>query len=286
MTTKENGDSIAEILKENQIEEIQNDIVEEKEVEQEPVNNEDEKPEEAEEIEEENPEKELEFLRLTSGWTKEEKELVKKINDPDLKQEAIDATRKRRVDFDRRSLELGNTKKELAELRVKMDELLSNKNKIVDTDDNDDDYLTDQELKQQKQLEDVKRQLEEIKQEKTFNESQSVQKEVNDFREATDEDGILKFPYFDRVRQNMSLLFQADPSNNLTLEKAYKRAILLDEELAEESMKETILRDKIHKQKTLEKVKKNKRFSPNSKEGRTKLSPKDANAKSIAELFG
>ena len=285
MTTKENGDSIAEILKENQIEEIQDDIVEEKEIEQEPVNNEDEKPEEAEEIEEENPEKELEFLRLTSGWTKEEKELVKKINDPDLKQEAIDATRKRRVDFDRRSLELGNTKKELAELRVKMDELLSNKNKIVDT-DNDDDYLTDQELKQQKQLEDVKRQLEEIKQEKTFNESQSVQKEVNDFREATDEDGILKFPYFDRVRQNMSLLFQADPSNNLTLEKAYKRAILLDEELAEESMKETILRDKIHKQKTLEKVKKNKRFSPNSKEGRTKLSPKDANAKSIAELFG
>lgn len=285
MTTKENGDSIAEILKENQIEEIQNDIVEEEKVEQEPVNNEDEKPEEAEEIEEENPEKELEFLRLTSGWTKEEKELVKKINDPDLKQEAIDATRKRRVDFDRRSLELGNTKKELAELRVKMDELLSNKNKIVDT-DNDDDYLTDQELKQQKQLEDVKRQLEEIKQEKTFNESQSVQKEVNDFREATDEDGILKFPYFDRVRQNMSLLFQADPSNNLTLEKAYKRAILLDEELAEESMKEAILRDKIHKQKTLEKVKKNKRFSPNSKEGRTKLSPKDANAKSIAELFG
>ena len=285
MTTKENGDSIAEILKENQTEEIQNDIVEEEEVEQEPLNNEDEKPEEAEEIEEENPEKELEFLRLTSGWTKEEKELVKKINDPDLKQEAIDATRKRRVDFDRRSLELGNTKKELAELRVKMDELLSNKNKIVDT-DNDDDYLTDQELKQQKQLEDVKRQLEEIKQEKTFNESQSVQKEVNDFREATDEDGILKFPYFDRVRQNMSLLFQADPSNSLTLEKAYKRAILLDEELAEESMKETILRDKIHKQKTLEKVKKNKRFSPNSKEGRTKLSPKDANAKSIAELFG
>ena len=285
MTTKENGDSIAEILKENQIEEIQDDIVEEKEIEQEPVNNEDEKQEEAEEIEEENPEKELEFLRLTSGWTKEEKELVKKINDPDLKQEAIDATRKRRVDFDRRSLELGNTKKELAELRVKMDELLSNKNKIVDT-DNDDDYLTDQELKQQKQLEDVKRQLEEIKQEKAFNESQSVQKEVNDFREATDEDGILKFPYFDRVRQNMSLLFQADPSNSLTLEKAYKRAILLDEELAEESMKETILRDKIHKQKTLEKVKKNKRFSPNSKEGRVKLSPKDANAKSIAELFG
>jgi len=285
MTTKENGDSIAEILKENQIGEIQDDIVEEKEIEQEPVNNEDEKQEEAEEIEEENPEKELEFLRLTSGWTKEEKELVKKINDPDLKQEAIDATRKRRVDFDRRSLELGNTKKELAELRVKMDELLSNKNKIVDTDD-DDDYLTDQELKQQKQLEDVKRQLEEIKQEKAFNESQSVQKEVNDFREATDEDGILKFPYFDRVRQNMSLLFQADPSNNLTLEKAYKRAILLDEELAEESMKETILRDKIRKQKALEKVKKNKRFSPNSKEGRVKLSPKDANAKSIAELFG
>ena len=118
MTTKENGDSIAEILKENQIEEIQDDIVEEKEIEQEPVNNEDEKQEKAEEIEEENPEKELEFLRLTSGWTKEEKELVKKINDPDLKQEAIDATRKRRVDFDRRSLELGNTKKELAELRA------------------------------------------------------------------------------------------------------------------------------------------------------------------------
>jgi hypothetical protein len=285
MTIKDNGDSIAEILKENQIGEIQDEIVVDEEIEKEPENNEDGEQEEAEEVEEENPEKELEFLRLTSGWTKEEKELVKKINDPDLKQEAIDATRKRRVDFDRRSLELGNTKKELAELRVKMDELLSNKNKIVD-DEDDDDYLTDQELRQQKQLEDVKKQLEEIKQEKTFNENQSVQKEVNDFREATDEDGILKFPYFDRVRQNMSLLFQTDSSNNLTLEKAYKRAILLDEELAEESIKETVLRGKIHKQKALEKVKKNKRFAPSSKEGRTKLSPKEANLKAIAELFG
>jgi len=154
-TIEKNSESIAEILgeqEENQEienqEPVQEDNIDEKEeaidVENAPVE------------ESEDPEEELKFLKLTSGWTKEEKDLVKKIKDPELRQEAIEATKKRRVDFDRRSLELGNTRKELAEMRAKLEELTSLQNKPVAN--NEDEYLTEQELEQKKKLEDVEKQ--------------------------------------------------------------------------------------------------------------------------------
>lgn len=281
-TLEKNSHSLAEILEENnETQEIENqETVQENNTE----NNDTEvDAENAPTEESEDPEEELKFIRLTSGWTKEEKELVKKIKDPELRQEAVEATKKRRVDFDRRSLELGNTRKELAEMRTKLEELTSKQNNPVAEDE--DEYLTEQELKQKKQLENVERQLQELKEQEAVSQAQTVQKELTSFAQSQNEDGSLKHPYFERVRKNMSLLFQADQNGTMTLEKAYNKAVLLDDELEGEQRQELLLKEKIKQKEALEKVKKNKKYSPSVGSGNKKLSAKELNSKAISELF-
>jgi len=281
-TLEKNSHSLAEILEENnETQEIENqETVQEDNIE----NNDTEvDAENAPTEESEDPEEELKFIRLTSGWTKEEKELVKKIKDPELRQEAVEATKKRRVDFDRRSLELGNTRKELAEMRTKLEELTSKQNNPVA--ENEDEYLTEQELKQKKQLENVERQLQELKEQEAASQAQTVQKELTSFAQSQNEDGSLKHPYFERVRKNMSLLFQADQNGTMTLEKAYNKAVLLDDELEGEQRQELLLKEKIKQKEALEKVKKNKKYSPSVGSGNKNLSAKELNSKAISELF-
>jgi hypothetical protein len=281
-TMEKNSESIAEILgeqKENQEIENQESVQEDNIDENEEASGAENAPSE----ESEDPEEELKFLKLTSGWTKEEKELVKKIKDPELRQEAIEATKKRRVDFDRRSLELGNTRKELAEMRAKLEELTSLQNKPVAN--NEDEYLTEQELEQKKKLEDVEKQLKELRDREANNQARTVQQELTAFAQSENEDGSLKYPYFERVRQNMSLLFQADQNGTLTLEKAYHKAVLLDDELAAEQQQELLLKEKLKQKEALAKVKNNKKYSPNSTNSKRNLSAKEKNAEAIAKLF-
>jgi len=278
-TLETNSESLAEILEEQKDDQ---EIENQETVQEDNIDNE-EATDEIPSDEESDPKEELEFLRVSSGWSKEEKELVKKIKDPELRQEAIEATKKRRVDFDRRSLELGNTRKELAEMRAKIEELTSKQEKPVANEE--DEYLTEQELKQKQKLEDVERQLEELKNKEAISQAQTVQQELNSFAQSQNEDGSLKHPYFDRVRQNMSLLFQADQNGTMTLEKAYNKAVLLDDELEEQSKQELLLTEKLKQKEALEKVRKNKKYSPNSTSGNKNLSAKDRNAKALAELF-
>lgn len=281
-TIEKNSESIAEILGEQE----ENQEIENQEPVQEDNIDENEEAVDAENApveESEDPEEELKFLKLTSGWTKEEKELVKKIKDPELRQEAIEATKKRRVDFDRRSLELGNTRKELAEMRAKLEELTSLQNKPVAN--NEDEYLTEQELEQKKKLEDVEKQLKELRDREANNQARTVQQELTAFAQSENEDGSLKYPYFERVRQNMALLFQADQNGTLTLEKAYNKAVLLDDELAAEQQQELLLKEKLKQKEALAKVKNNKKYSPNSTNSKRNLSAKEKNAEAIAKLF-
>jgi hypothetical protein len=281
-TMEKNSESIAEILGEQE----ENQEIENQEPVQEDNIDENDEATSAENApveESEDPEEELKFLKLTSGWTKEEKELVKKIKDPELREEAIEATKKRRVDFDRRSLELGNTRKELAEMRAKLEELTSLQNKPVANDE--DEYLTEQELEQKKKLEDVEKQLKELRDREANNQAQSVQQELTAFAQSENEDGSLKYPYFERVRQNMALLFQADQNGTLTLEKAYNKAVLLDDELAAEQQQELLLKEKLKQKEALAKVKNNKKYSPNLTNSKRNLSAKEKNAEAIAKLF-
>ncbi len=282
-TIEKNSESIAEILgeqEENQEIENQESVQEDNIDENEEASGAKNAP--VEELNDD-PEEELKFLKLTSGWTKEEKELVRKIKDPELRQEAIEATKKRRVDFDRRSLELGNTRKELAEMRAKLEELTSLQNKPVAN--NEDEYLTEQELEQKKKLEDVEKQLKELRDREANNQARTVQQELTAFAQSENEDGSLKYPYFERVRQNMSLLFQADQNGTLTLEKAYHKAVLLDDELAAEQQQELLLKEKLKQKEALAKVKNNKKYSPNSTNSKRNLSAKEKNAEAIAKLF-
>ena len=281
-TMEKNSESIAEILGEQE----ENQEIENQEPVQEDNIDENDEATSAENApveESEDPEEELKFLKLTSGWTKEEKELVKKIKDPELREEAIEATKKRRVDFDRRSLELGNTRKELVEIRAKLEELTSLQNKPVANDE--DEYLTEQELEQKKKLEDVEKQLKELRDREANNQAQSVQQELTAFAQSENEDGSLKYPYFERVRQNMALLFQADQNGTLTLEKAYNKAVLLDDELAAEQQQELLLKEKLKQKEVLAKVKNNKKYSPNLTNSKRNLSAKEKNAEAIAKLF-
>ena len=281
-TMEKNSESIAEILGEQE----ENQEIENQEPVQEDNIDENDEATSAENApveESEDPEEELKFLKLTSGWTKEEKELVKKIKDPELREEAIEATKKRRVDFDRRSLELGNTRKELAEMRAKLEELTSLQNKPVANDE--DEYLTEQELEQKKKLEDVEKQLKGLRDREANNQAQSVQQELTAFAQSENEDGSLKYPYFERVRQNMALLFQADQNGTLTLEKAYNKAVLLDDELAAEQQQELLLKEKLKQKEALAKVKNNKKYSPNLTNSKRNLSAKEKNAEAIAKLF-
>ncbi len=281
-TIEKNSQSIAEILGEQE----ENQEIENQEPVQEDNIDENDEATDAENAtveESEDPEEELKFLKLTSGWTKEEKELVKKIKDPELREEAIEATKKRRVDFDRRSLELGNTRKELAEMRAKLEELTSLQNKPVAN--NEDEYLTEQELEQKKKLEDVEKQLKELRDREANNQAQTAQQELTAFAQSENEDGSLRYPYFERVRQNMALLFQADQNGTLTLEKAYNKAVLLDDELAEEQQQELLLKEKLKQKEVLAKVKNNKKYSPNSTNSKRNLSAKEKNSEAIAKLF-
>ena len=281
-TIEKNSESIAEILgeqEENQEIENQEPVQEDNIDENEEASGVENAPVE----ESEDPEEELKFLKLTSGWTKEEKDLVKKIKDPELRQEAIEATKKRRVDFDRRSLELGNTRKELAEMRAKLEELTSLQNKPVAN--NEDEYLTEQELEQKKKLEDVEKQLKELRDREANNQARTVQQELTAFAQSENEDGSLKYPYFERVRQNMALLFQADQNGTLTLEKAYHKAVLLDDELAAEQQQELLLKEKLKQKEALAKVKNNKKYSPNSTNSKRNLSAKEKNTEDIGKLF-
>ncbi len=281
-TIEKNSQSVAEILGEQE----ENQEIENQEPVQEDNIDENDEATDAENAtveESEDPEEELKFLKLTSGWTKEEKELVKKIKDPELREEAIEATKKRRVDFDRRSLELGNTRKELAEMRAKLEELTSLQNKPVAN--NEDEYLTEQELEQKKKLEDVEKQLKELRDREANNQAQTAQQELTAFAQSENEDGSLRYPYFERVRQNMALLFQADQNGTLTLEKAYNKAVLLDDELAEEQQQELLLKEKLKQKEVLAKVKNNKKYSPNLTNSKRNLSAKEKNSEAIAKLF-
>ena len=168
-------------------------------------------------------------------------------------------------------------------MRAKIEELTSKQNTPVANED--DDYLTEQELHQKQKLEDVERQLNELKQKDANSEARAVELELNSFAQAQDEDGNLKRPYFDRVRQNMSLLFQSDQNGTMTLEKAYNKAVLLDDELSETVNQELLLKEKLKQKAALDKVKKNKKYSPNSTSGNRQLSARELNEKAISELY-
>jgi hypothetical protein len=115
-----------------------------------------------------------------------------------------------------------------------------------------DEYLTPEELAMDKKMKTLEARVQQFENQTKQQDLLSAQQEVEAFRGATDTEGNLKHPHFERVRSNMSKLFNIG-DNDMTFEKAYQRAILLDDELVEQ--RDLKIKDSFEKKRKADVVK-------------------------------
>jgi hypothetical protein len=260
--------------------------MEEGEIEEEAI----EKPED----EKENPEveEEKELNRKLSGQPKEFKDLVKSVQDKELQTKILDAGKIVRAREDRLSLELGNLKKEYGTTKeliqfIDRDPIAALKHiaKITKIDlgslidkpvheEDDYDYRTPEEKARDRELEDIKRELQNLKGQKSQDELQIIEQEINSFADSVDEEGNLKYPHFEKLQDTIFDILGMEkqklgsPKNaaerQQRLLKAYKKAILLDDELVEQRDAELLEKAKAKRATEIEKAKKLKKFTGRS----------------------
>ena len=134
---------------------------------------------------------------------------------------------------------------------------------VQQSDDYDGDYRTPEEIARDEKLEALERKLNQYENQQYQQSQISVQQELNDFANAKDEQGNLKYPHFDRVRTNMALFFN-DSNPDMTMELAYQKAIRLDDELYSQSQKSILEKEEQKRKMEIEKAKKLKKQSVRS----------------------
>lgn len=278
---------------------------------------------------EELEEKEINLTESLRGvFSKDYINLLESIDDPDLRNNLIEAGKKQRADLDRKRLELGESKKlvETFEKGLKNNNLNYNKQQysqvienyvnldalfakdptlaiktlaqqanidlektfgsksVQNSDDDYEDYRTPEEIKRDQEIEVLKQELNLIKNQKRQEEQLTVQQEIDSFANSRDEDGNLKYPYFDRLKTKMGLFFN-DENPNMTLEKAYSKAMLLDDELISIRDQEILRKAELEKKKKIEKAKKLKLQSVRSSNVSAKITNPDAALEKIVADF-
>lgn len=268
---------------------------------------EDEQAEEEPEDEKKNPEieEEKELNRKLSGQPKEFKELVKSVQDKELQTKILDAGKIVRAREDRLSLELGNLKKEYGSTKeliqfIDRDPVAALKHiakvtkidlgSLVDApvqNEDDYDYRTPEEKARDRELEDIKRELQNLKGQKSQDELSTINQEIDSFADSLNEEGELKYPHFDRLQNDIFDILGIEkqrlgsPKNaaerQQRLLKAYQKAILLDDDLVAERDAELLERAKAKRATEIEKAKKLKKFTGRSPSAGVKpASSKDA----------
>lgn len=101
--------------------------------------------------------------------------------------------------------------------------------------DLDDELLTDSEKIIIRKLEAANEEIRRLKQDFNNKESQEQLTAVQRFAQATDENGELKHPHFDKVKEDMMDL--ADVNPNMTIDQLYKKAVRMNDDLYEETLK-------------------------------------------------
>lgn len=139
---------------------------------------------------------------------------------------------------------------------------LSTFTKPVQQDDYEDDYRLPEEIERDNKLKQLEEKLNQYENQQKQQEALSVQQEVNNFANAKDSLGNLKYPHFDKIRKTMGSLMSLD--NNLDMDGAYRKAIRLDDELYEQDKKSLLLKDESRRKQEIEKAKKLKRQSVSS----------------------
>ena len=252
----------------------------EEELEEEQVEEEPEDEKKNSEVEEDK-----ELNRKLSGQPKEFKDLVKSVQDKELQTKILDAGKIVRAREDRLSLELGNLKKESSTSReliqfIDRDPIAALKHiaKVTKIDlgslidapvqnEDDYDYRTPEEKARDRKVEDIERKLNQREQSELQRQKAETARQIEEFKSATNEEGDLKYPHFNKVAQNMAHFFNEESpifDPYITMEKAYQKALLLDDDLAAERDAEFLNKAKAKRAAEIEKAKKLNKYSSRS----------------------
>lgn len=232
----------------------------------------------------------LEIDRLLSGHTKEFKDLVKSIKDPELQKKAIDAGKIARAREDRVASELGEVKKQyetVASFKQMLDTNPHNTilqiakmanidlRSLVDPTaaDDEDSYLTAEERALNNKIKNIEqqnlalaKQLEAIELSKIQEEREIIDREINVF--ASDSE---KYPYFNdligtigqllTIEKNINGIPRTSQERVSRLENAYKKALLLDDNLLKKRDEDLINRVEAKRKADVQKAKMLKKVS-------------------------
>ena len=277
----EDAKNLIEEVKEETKEEVEQEIEDNTQEESEPTENKQEESEEIEEIEEaeKNIDKGIDLKKTLSGQPREFREAVELIKDPETQAKVIEAGKILRAREDQVRLELGNTKKEMAifknfdeslknnPLQVIKDLAFANKidlKNLIEPVQDEYDYRTPEEIARDNHYKNIESRLAQIERQKQEETADVNAREIEQFKSAKDSNGEIKYPHFERVRGNMATFYiEGHPLYNpdLTLEQAYKKAIMLDDELVELRDIEIARKATEKRKEELEKAKRLKKFS-------------------------
>lgn len=261
-----------------EIEEKLEDNIEEELESTENIQEESEEPEIKEEVKE-NIDKGIDLKKTLSGQPREFREAVELIKDPEAQAKVIEAGKILRAREDQVRLELGNTKKEMANLKT-FDESFKknplqtikdlakfaniNLNSLIEPVQDEYDFRTPEEIARDNHYKNIEYRLAQIERQKQEETADVNAREIEQFKSAKDSNGEIKYPHFERVRGNMATFYiEGHPLYNpdLTLEKAYQKAIMLDDELVELRDIEITRKATEKRKEELEKAKRLKKFS-------------------------
>ena len=277
----ENAKNPIEEVKEEvkqKVEEKLEDNIEEELESTENTQEESEEPEIKEEVKE-NIDKGIDLKKTLSGQPREFREAVELIKDPEAQAKVIEAGKILRAREDQVRLELGNTKKEMANLKTFDESFKKNPlqtlkdlakfanidlNSLIESVQDEYDYRTPEEIARDNHYKNIESRLAQIERQKQEETADVNAREIEQFKSAKNSDGDIKFPHFERVRVNMATFFtEGHPlyNSDLTLEQAYKKAVMLDDELVEWRDAEIASKATEQRKKEIEKAKGLKKFS-------------------------
>ena len=263
-------------IKENIEENIEEEVIDLKE-EAESTDNTEEEPEE--EVKENIETKGVDLKKTLSGQPREFREAVELIKDPEAQAKVIEAGKILRAREDQVRLELGNTKKEMANFKAFDESLKKNPiqalkdlakyakidiNSLIEPVEDEYDYRTPEEIARDNHYKNIESRLAQIERQKQEETADINAREIEQFKSAKNSDGEIKFPHFEKVRNTMATFFiEESPLFNpdLTLEQAYKKAVMLDDELVELRDAEITRKATEKRKEELEKAKRLKKFS-------------------------
>ena len=261
-----------------EIEEKLEDNIEEELESTENIQEESEEPEIKEEVKE-NIDKGIDLKKTLSGQPREFREAVELIKDPEAQAKVIEAGKILRAREDQVRLELGNTKKEMANLKTFDESFKKNPlqtikdlakfanidlNSLIEPVQDEYDYRTPEEIARDNHYKNIESRLAQIERQKQEETADVNAREIEQFKSAKDSNGEIKYPHFERVRGNMATFYiEGHPLYNpdLTLEQAYKKAVMLDDELVELRDIEITRKATEKRKEELEKAKRLKKFS-------------------------